>query len=74
VKTSFGPNFLAMVAKFNGQNSTNPKPKFYVLFFQTLLQSLSTHSGKVILSSSKKLFFSMATSHSFFNAISNGLK
>ncbi len=39
MKSSIGPNFPTMVAKFNGQIPQTLKPKFDVLFFQTLLQN-----------------------------------
>jgi len=73
-ENSLGPNFMAMEVEFSGQvlQTINPNLMFY--FFKDCCKSLSTHYAKVILSSSKKLFFAMATSCSFLNVILNGLK
>jgi hypothetical protein len=63
-----------MEVEFNGQilQTLNPNLMFY--FFKDCCKTLSTHFAKVILSSSKKLFLVMVTSHSFLNVVLNGLK
>ncbi len=74
VKTSLGPNFLAMEIEFNGQILQTLNPNLMFSFFKDCCKALSTHFDKVILSSSKKLFFAMAASRSFLNVVLNGLK
>jgi len=57
VKTSFGPNFLAMVAKFNGQILQTLNPNLMFCFFKDCCKGLSTHFAKMILYGSNFFFF-----------------
>jgi hypothetical protein len=74
MKTSFGPNFMAMAIEFNDQISQTLNPNLMFSFFKDYCNALSTHFAKMIMFGYKRFFFTMVAFCLFFNAILNGLK